>query len=223
MVPHALVRIFVDRSLLPDLIRHNYFNLLVFLGVCLLPSNPVLAHGGVAFEEDVCLINIGFLQAHFTLYQPLTSGSEEFCEDIPEVSDSVFVLDYLHDFLREMPVDFRIIRDVTDIGVYASWDDILSLPDLEKVTEFYQSPVTVKEGVFKVSHPFSAQGSFIGIVTAQHPTEDKAYHAVFHFQVGGANYRTIPYFVVLILVLQLLYWISTGGLKRRVKKQRASR
>jgi hypothetical protein len=184
----------------------------------LLPLNPVMAHGGVAFEEDVCLVNIGFLQAHFTLYQPLTSGSEEFCEDIPEVSESIFVLDYLHDFLREMPVDFRIIRDVTEIGVYANWDDIRSIPDLNAVTEFYQPPQIVSQGVFKVSHAFGEKGSFIGIVTAQHPTQEKAYRAVFHFQVGGADYRTIPYFVAAILVLQLLYWVSIGGFKRKAKK-----
>ena len=209
------------------MIRHSYFILFLLLGMSQLPLTPVLAHGGVAFEEDVCLINIGFLKAHFTLYQPLTSGSEEFCEDIPEVSDSVFVLDYLHDFLREMPVDFRIIRDVTDIGVYASWDDVVSIPNLDEVTEFYQKPIIVREGVFKVSHPFSTKGSFIGIVTAQHPVEDKTYHAVFHFQVGGANYGTIPYFVAGILVLQLLYWISIGGPRskraRGHTEQRASR
>ncbi len=201
------------------MIHCSYFTLVMALLTSLLPLNPALAHGGVAFEEDVCLINIGFLQAHFTLYQPLTSGSEEFCEDIPEVGESIFVLDYLHEFLREMPVDFRIIRDVTEIGVYANWDDVRSIPDLNAVTEFYQAPTIVREGVFKVSHPFSAKGSFIGIVTAQHPTEEKGYQAVFHFQVGGADYGTIPYFVAAILALQLLYWVSSGGFKRKTRKE----
>jgi hypothetical protein len=117
-----------------------------------------------------------------------------------------------------MPVDFRIIRDVTEIGVYANWDDIRSIPDLDAVTEFYQPPQIVSQGVFKVAHAFSEKGSYIGIVTAQHPTEEKAYQAVFHFQVGGADYRTIPYFVAAILVLQLLYWVSIGGFKRKTKK-----
>lgn len=180
---------------------------------------PVLPHGGVAFEEDVCLINIGFLQAHFTLYQPQVSGSKEFCEDIPALSESVFILDYLHEFLREMPVEFRIIRDVTNIGTYANWSDILSLPDLNSVTEFYQPPIKAANGLFRVTHSFSAKGSFIGIVTAYHPKEDKAYHAVFHFQVGGADYGYVPYFILLIIILQLLYWVSTGVFKREQKAQ----
>jgi len=193
------------------------YALILLLG--LTTSSPAWSHGGVAFEEDICLINIGFLQAHFTLYQPLASGSEEFCEDVPTVGESVFVLDYLHDFLREMPVDFRIIRDVTDIGVFANWDDITSIDNLDSVTEFYQSPMKVEQGVFKVSHPFSTAGSFIGIVTARHPTDDKSYHAVFHFQVGGANYGTIPYFVAVLIVLLLLYWISNGGLRSKCSRE----
>ena len=36
------------------------------------------AHGGVAFQEDLCVINIDFLQAHFTVFQPETRESDEF-------------------------------------------------------------------------------------------------------------------------------------------------
>ena len=190
------------------------FRLLILISCQLLLVQPCNGHGGVAFEEDLCVINIGFLQAHFTLYQPSISGSEEFCEDIPEVAESIFVLDYLHDFLREMPVDFRIIKDVNNIGIYANWGDIQSLKDIEQDTVFYQPPVKISDGVFKVSYPFNTPGSFIGVVTAKHPTNDKTYHAVFHFQVGGTDYGYIPYFVVAILFLQTLFWISTGGLKR---------
>ena len=28
------------------------------------------AHGGVSMEDDLCVIKIGFLKAHFTGYQP---------------------------------------------------------------------------------------------------------------------------------------------------------
>ena len=72
-------------------------------------------------EDDICVINIGLLKAHFTSYQPQINGSQEFCENIPEVASSVFVIDYLHDFLKEMQVDFRIIRDVNNFGIFASW------------------------------------------------------------------------------------------------------
>ncbi|MDZ7685760.1 MAG: hypothetical protein U5O39_12760 [Gammaproteobacteria bacterium] len=41
------------------------------------------AHGGVVLEDDMCVIKIGFLKAHFTLYQPAARGNEEFCGEVP--------------------------------------------------------------------------------------------------------------------------------------------
>ena len=64
----------------------------------LLNSNSSFSHGGVAFEEDLCVITINFMQAHFTVFQPEVSQNEEFCEDIPNATTSVFVMEYLQDF-----------------------------------------------------------------------------------------------------------------------------
>lgn len=185
----------------------------------LLLSQQGFAHGGVAFSEDeVCIIQIGFLQAHFTGYQPLTHGSEEFCEDIPEVARSVFVIDYLHEFLKEMPVDFRIIRDVNNFGIYASWEDIATIADLDGDTVFYQPSTIQPNGVYTVEYNFQEPGSYIGIVTAKHPTSGKTYRSVFHFQVGGTDYKYAPLFLVLLALVQLIYWIGNGGLARFSKR-----
>ncbi|MDP1930077.1 MAG: hypothetical protein Q8L60_01310 [Gammaproteobacteria bacterium] len=174
----------------------------------------VYAHGGVAYEDDRCIINIGFLTAHFTIYQPAQRGNKEFCEDIPEVSDTVFVMEYLHNFLREMPLDFRIIRDEEDFGIYARWEDVQTIEDLDAVTVFYQPPVIRAEGQFTVNHRFDAKDTYIGIVTAQHPDDDRVYHAVFYFQVGGPDYGTLPWFFALAVLLQGIYWVSSGGYSR---------
>src|SRR5690606_41365154 len=87
--------------------------------LCMLPSTQAVAHGGVAFEDDRCIINIGFLTAHFTIYQPRSRRSAEFCGDIPALGETVFVMAYLHDFLQQMPADFRLIRDEQDLAIYA--------------------------------------------------------------------------------------------------------
>ncbi len=163
------------------------------------------AHGGVGMEDDKCVIKIGFLKAHFTGYQPLTNGTEEFCEDIPEVASSIFVIDYLHDFLKEMPVDFRIIRDVNNFGIFANWDDITSLEDIEKDTVFYLPPVKQPGGVLTAKYDFKQGGGYIGIATAVHPEKEKTYHAVFYFQVGGADYGYVPLFIALVVLAQALY------------------
>lgn len=166
------------------------------------------AHGGVGMEDDRCVINIGFLKAHFTVYQPKTNRTDEFCEDIPEVANSIFVIEYLHDFLKEMSVDFRIIRDVKNIGTFANWDDIIALEDIEQDTVFYQPPVKRPDDVLIVNYDFQQAGGYIGIVTALHPEKEKTYHAVFYFQVGGTDYGVVPFFIALVILAQSLYWFS---------------
>jgi len=188
------------------------FSLLVY-------AAHAVAHGGVVAEEDQCVLNIGFLKAHFTGYQPEARGAEEFCEDIPEVGESVFVIDYLHDFMKEMPVDFRIINDVEHLGQYAKWEDVSRLGDLDPYTIFYLPPARRGDGVLTASYRFEKAGGYIGIVTARHPTEDKVYDAVFFFQVGGRSYGYLPLFAGLILLAQLGYLASTGSLQRFVRRR----
>jgi hypothetical protein len=183
----------------------------MMLLVALLSARNAAAHGGVAFEDDLCVINIDFLQAHFTVFQPESRESDEFCEDIPDVSRAVFVMEYLHSLLPEMLIDFRIIRDVNGVGKYATLDDVLAIEDLEAATVFYEPPRIEPGGFYTASHEFDVKGTYIGIVTAEHPVEDRYYTAVFYFQVGGADLGTIPLFIVLLILLQAVYWFSNGG------------
>ena len=76
------------------------------------------AHGSVGLADDQCVIRIGFYSAHFAIYQPQTRQHEEYCEDIPDVTDSIFVVEYLHAVMREVPVDFRIIKDRENRGKF---------------------------------------------------------------------------------------------------------
>ncbi|MCZ6460450.1 MAG: hypothetical protein O6766_13940 [Gammaproteobacteria bacterium] len=187
---------------------------LLLLSACWLANPGAHAHGGVVLEDDVCVLKIGFLKAHFTGYQPRWSGNEEFCEDIPVVGNSVFVIDYLHDFLREMRVDFRIINDVNSVGIFASWDDVLSVTDLDAATVFYLPPEVRNDGVLTAEHEFEEAGNYIGVVTAHHPTQDKSYNAVFAFAVGDSGIGYVPLFLGAFLLAQFIYWVASGGLKR---------
>ena len=77
----------------------------VILSAALLPFPAVgiQAGGGLVLEDDVCIIWIDFYSAHFTAYQPGSSGNEQFCEDLPDTGETIFVLDYLHQSLKEVP------------------------------------------------------------------------------------------------------------------------
>ncbi len=174
----------------------------------------VFAHGGVVADEDLCIIEIGVFRAHFTIYQPETRANNEFCEDVPDVGAAVFVLDYLHGSLKDMPVDFRIIRDVNKRTIYANWEDIQSIDDLESATVFYQPRDRFPGASLSVTHEFEEQGWYTGIVTTRHPTLEREYQAVFGFHVGRRGLGFWPLMLLIILAVQANYWVSNGGYGR---------
>ena len=177
------------------------------------------AHGGVVAEEDTCLLRMGFLQAHFTLHQPESRGAEEFCEDLPDIGSSLFVVEYLHDMMKEMPIDFRIIRDEQGFGIFANWEDVASIADLEAQTVLHRVLAPQPAGVLALRHTFEQPGGYIGIVVAENPDNGKAYNAVFYFAVGNAGYGWIPLFVGLVAAAQLIFWFSTGTLQRFIQRR----
>jgi hypothetical protein len=197
--------------------------LFMLMLVLLRISPTALAHGGVAFSDDQCVIRIDYLTAHFTVYQPQTRDSKEYCEDLPDVTETIFVMEYLHDFLRQMPVDFRIIEDTEGFGQFAKWEDVEKIADINSRTVFYQPPGIMGDGSLTANYRFEEKGSYIGIVTAQHPDDDRVYRAVFYFQTGGPDYGTMPLFFLLLLVLQMAYWLSNGGWTKLKKTHLAKR
>jgi len=146
------------------------------------------ASGGLVMSGGTCTMHIDFYSARFTAYQPESRGSEEFCENLPDTGPTIIVLDYLHPSLKEVPVDFRIIRDVTGQGRFAKLEDVEALGDIEPLTVFYQPPVVRPDGSFKNEYNFTDAGKYIGVVTAGHPTNKQIYAAVFPFSVGERSY-----------------------------------
>ena len=176
-----------------------------------LPSN-VAAHGGVVEEDDLCVIQVNYLRAHFKVYQPGVTGHEQYCEDLPVAAESIFVMEYQHDLLSKMQVDFRIIRDVTGKGRFARMVDVNEIDDIDSVTVFYQAPI-VEPDVYRVNHEFREEGDFIGIVSAKHPTTGKVYEAVFPFEVGFTGLGYWPLLIGLLVLIQLQYLFMIGRLK----------
>lgn len=179
-----------------------------------LASASLHAHGGVVMEEDQCIIDIGLFRAHFTIYQPQTRASEEFCEEAPDLGETLFVMDYLHDSLSAMALEFRIIHDVNGSEQYASLEDVQSIRDLDAVTVFYQAPRVEPSGSMTTQATFDSEGWYIGVVSTRHPTLDKEYHAVFGFHVGGRGIGWWLPLLGIVVLVQLHFWHSSGGLQR---------
>ena len=190
--------------------------------VAALLATPQLgqAHGGVVAEEDVCLLRMGFLQAHFTLYLPDSRGAEEFCEEVPDVGPTLFVIEYLHEMMKEMPLSFRVITDEQGFGIFANWDDVQSIGNLEAQTVLHRPLVAEPTGVVALRHEFAEAGGYIGIVEAENLANGKTYNSVFYFEVGNAGYGVIPLFVGLIAAAQIGFWLSTGTLQRFLRRLR---
>ena len=191
------------------------FLLICLMAVCV--PGAAQAHGGVVQDGDLCVIKVSYLTAHFKIYQPRITGHEQFCEDLPAASESVFVMEYLHDAMAGMPIDFRIIRDVTGKGRFAQPEDIEKIDDLDSVTVFYQEAI-IEPDVFTVIHDFVEEGDFIGLVTVRHPDSGKTYAAVFPFEVGFTGFGYWPFFVVFVILIQLQYLLASGRLKRWTRR-----
>lgn len=184
-------------------------------------AQPAFAHGGVVEEEDLCIIKVNYLRGHFKIYQPLIDGHKEYCEDLPNATESVFVMEYLHDSLAQAAVDFRIIRDVTGKGRFARWEDVAAIDDIDAATVFYREPA-VDPDVLTVIHDFQEEGHFIGVVTANVDGDEKVYRAVFPFEVGYTGFGFWPVIIVLLLAIQFQYFVMSGRLKRWRDKRAAA-
>ncbi len=177
--------------------------------LCLLSfSSTAEGHGSVTPDEDQCLIRIGYYSAHFKIYMPQERGHVQYCEDLPAIGESVFVMEYGHSGLSEVPIDFRIVRNVTGQGSFTRLRHIREIADLDAHTVFYM-PAVAQPDVFTALHDFEERGEFVGIVTVTEPVTGKTYTAVFPFEVGFTGFGYWPLLAVAGLLLQLNYlWMS---------------
>ena len=171
-------------------------------------------HGGVVEEGDLCVIKVNYLRGRFKIYQPRIDGHNEYCMDLPNATETVFVMEYLHSELGKVPIDFQIIRDVTGKGRFARWEDVAAIDDLDSVTVFHQGAV-IEPDVLTVIHNFADEGDYIGIVTVNVDGGKQTYRAVFPFEVGFTGFGYWPLLVVALLIIQLQYWLMS----RRGRKQ----
>lgn len=191
--------------------RRKIINTSILAKTCLFAAafslgQLVWGHGGVSMEDDMCMLTIGTYQAHFTGYQPESRATQEFCEDIPVVGKSIFVIDFIHDELRGMDVDFRIIKDVKKIGVKATLADLGTKEDIVANTMYYQELQRFPRGTITNTINFTEEGQYIGLVTAVSPDSGREIVSVFPFSVGVVNYAKYVVSIVMILVLTLVFF-----------------
>lgn len=188
--------------------RYRGFALAALLLVAVAPS-LCFAHGGVSVEDDVCIIQIGRYKAHFTGYLPATRATQEFCEDIPAIGNAVFVIDFISDELREMELDFRIVRDVNDAGLDATYEDLGGEQAIADATIFHAPMRHYPRGVINLEYAFVTKGTYIGILNARHLATGLAYRSIFPFRVGRIAYMEyVLYFGAVLAGCGLFIWAA---------------
>lgn len=199
-----------------------FYITLLSAALALLPFANAPAGGGMVIEGDVCIIWIDFYSVHFTAYQPTDRGNEQFCEQLPDTGATIFVLDYLHQSLKEVPVSFRVIRDVTGQGRYVKLKHVGQIEDIERHTVFYQPPTIQADASLKIEFDFVSEGAYIGIVTAGHPSSDTIYTAVFPLEVGAASYDLLVPLIVLLTAI-VFFLLRRLSMARKVAVQQPAK
>ena len=201
---------------------------LLIIFCCSFISQSTWAHGGVAMEDDLCVLTAGPYVMHFTGFQPEQSKSEEFCEDIPNVGNAIIVLDYVDKELRDMAVDFRIIEDRENIGNRATLNDLGSDGDIKENTIYYLPSKLRRTGSFNVEYQFAEPGRFIGIVKVDDTHNDKEYISVFPFGVGygkgsvGFNPSRMWFTILLISAAAVMIYTVKQQEKERKERKKAA-
>lgn len=161
------------------------FLLYLFIILCLYSKS--FAHGGLSLEEDYCVLTIGKYEMHFSGYQPENNGPKEFCEDIPEIGNTIVVLDFMDDKLRSLPVEVRIIVDTEE-----------NVDELDNITVYKKDYKIYKNGTISLRHRFENKGKFVGYVTVKE--NNNFIISEFPFSVGIER-KSSSYIYMIILAL----------------------
>lgn len=176
------------------------------------------AHGSVTPEDDLCIIRIGYYRAHFKIYLPRTREHSEYCEDIPATGEAIFVMEYEHSGLGDVPIDFRVIRNVTGKGTFTVLEDVEKIDNLDAVTLLHH-PAAIQPDVFTYLYQFDEQGEFVGIVTVRQAETGEIYTAVFPFEVGYTGIPIWAWFIVVAIFLQINFLWMNGSIGRWTRRR----
>jgi hypothetical protein len=156
------------------------------------------ARGALGYDQDMCVLKAGPDFLYFSGYQ-FAASQRKFCEDVPEIGETTFVFDLAQDELRQMKMDFRIMRDTVDAATEGA--------PAEASTVAYLPPQVYPKGTFSFVHRFDEPGNYIGVVTVDGPNGEH-WVARYPFSVGGAPASKTPLILLALacgLALALFY------------------
>tara|TARA_B100000315_G_C14290116_1_gene456994 strand:+ start:245 stop:658 length:414 start_codon:yes stop_codon:yes gene_type:complete len=130
---------------------------------------------------------------------------------------AIIAIDFVDDALKQLNVDFRIIRDVNEIGNNAVWEDLGGAQGIEAATVQYIEPALYPTGTMTMRYDFVEAGRYVGIVTAENPEGGQIFRSVFPFAVGLIDY----FFYGKVAGFIILFGIALYYFSERRKRQAA--
>ncbi len=172
-------------------------------------SSQLWAHGGVMNEGNECKLRVGPYVMNFSGYQPENNVSKQFCDDMPTVGKSIIVLDFVDRKLRDMTVNFRVIKaDVAALGTEE--DGIVNEAELAQ-TPFFEIPAKhYPSGTMTISQAFLEKGHFVGYVVVE--GENEKFISRFPFSVGypsgGIPAALKVPIAVFLVIMVIMIWMA---------------
>jgi hypothetical protein len=194
LVPHGFGRLSARSNFVGERKMENIRLLLALCIMSFLLASHALASEGVTRTRDRCYIRIGPYLMSYNAYQAEARSNGSFCVDLPAMGRTLIILDVeqqsggmglpsdYYNELRDMAVDFRIIRDVEQSADEAP---------VEPETEAYLPPRKYPTGTLRLEHTFTKLGNYIGLVTAR-DDHGRVFEARFPFVVGP-RFNPVPY------------------------------
>lgn len=179
-------------------------NGLIALGLLLSSALPTAGwgHGGAGVDTDQCRVQIGSHLVHFTAYQPQLTGTTEYCNDIPELGNTIVVFDYEGKALRNMTVEFEITKE----------------PEGKRV--FYQEPSTHSTGTFNSAVNFTEPGRYRIHITLVNEGQKVDEHIGLNIGAGqsGSSISTYIVIAVVLFAAGYIFYLSNASFKRAVDR-----
>jgi len=174
-----------------------------------LVSTVSWGHGGVMNEGNECKLRVGPYIMNFSGYQPENNVSKQFCDDMPTIGKSIIVLDFIDRKLRDMTVNFRVIK-AKEAALGTAEDGIVKEDELAQ-TPFFEIPAKeYPTGTMTISQNFSEKGHFVGYVIVE--GENEKFISRFPFSVGFPPKGIpaalkIPIAVFFIVVIVMIWFL----------------
>ncbi len=189
--------------------RVTQATLVIIFFAATLYTSAVSAHGKVSMEDDICMRQIGENIIHLSAYQPEFDVEGHYCTDIPQVGETLLVVDLVDPALRDMPIGLKVFKGNNET-------------DGELITNL--SPRYYEDGVISTYSALNEKGVYSITVTAEGvpPLSYRYQLRVEMIDYGNVFRAAIGPVVGLLLISLIAYKVTKSRRRKKRAKEEAA-